>query len=68
MNWDTKWPDLAGKFSGTVMHAFQYKEPSILKGKRVLVVGVGPSGGPHFPRFMFVLNLAIPHVPLCGKG
>ncbi len=37
-------PDLAGAFSGTLMHAADYSAPSQLAGKRVLVVGCGNSG------------------------
>eukprot|EP00884_Botryococcus_braunii_P021529 jgi/Botrbrau1/805/Bobra.0352s0002.1 len=44
MNWDPALPSLEGSFSGIVMHSVQYREPSILKGQRVLVVGAGPSG------------------------
>lgn len=37
-------PDLPGEFSGTLMHAGDYRTPSQLAGKRVLVVGCGNSG------------------------
>lgn len=37
-------PQYPGKFSGIMMHSGQYKNPDILKGKRVLVVGAGNSG------------------------
>ena len=43
-NWDPKWPDYPGEFSGTVLHSSQYKTPDLLQGKRVLVVGGGNSG------------------------
>lgn len=37
-------PHLEGQFSGTLMHAADYRSPSQLAGKRVLVVGCGNSG------------------------
>jgi cation diffusion facilitator CzcD-associated flavoprotein CzcO len=37
-------PALPGEFSGTVMHSSQYKSPTQLADKRVLVVGCGNSG------------------------
>ena len=37
-------PDIAGDFSGTVMHAKDYKTADIFDGKRVLVVGMGNTG------------------------
>lgn len=37
-------PRLDGEFSGTLMHAADYRRPSQLAGKRVLVVGCGNSG------------------------
>ena len=43
-NWDPRFPDYAGQFSGTELHSSQYKTPDIFKGKRVLVVGGGNSG------------------------
>jgi cation diffusion facilitator CzcD-associated flavoprotein CzcO len=40
-------PDFSGRerFAGRVMHSIQYHRPSELAGQRVLVVGVGNSGG-----------------------
>jgi cation diffusion facilitator CzcD-associated flavoprotein CzcO len=43
-NWDPRWPNYPGKFSGEVLHSSQYKTPDVLAGKRVLVVGGGNSG------------------------
>ena len=43
-HWDCRYPKYPGEFSGEVLHSKQYKNPSILKGKRVLVVGGGNSG------------------------
>jgi cation diffusion facilitator CzcD-associated flavoprotein CzcO len=37
-------PRVPGEFSGTVMHAKDYKSAEIFKGKRVLVVGMGNTG------------------------
>jgi len=45
-HWDPKWPDFPGRFDGPVIHSHQYIdpfEPLSLKGKRVLVVGIGNS-------------------------
>lgn len=43
-HWDCRWPAYPGEFTGEIMHSKQYKTPSVLKGKRVLVVGAGNSG------------------------
>ncbi|HWA98931.1 MAG TPA: NAD(P)-binding domain-containing protein [Pirellulales bacterium] len=43
-NWDPRWPNLPGRFDGTVLHSSQYKTPDVLSGQRVLVVGGGNSG------------------------
>lgn len=45
-NWDPKQPDYPGlgRFKGHVTHAASYKEPSVLRDRRVLVVGGGNSG------------------------
>jgi len=37
-------PQVPGDFTGTVMHAKDYKSPEIFKDKRVLVVGMGNTG------------------------
>jgi cation diffusion facilitator CzcD-associated flavoprotein CzcO len=47
-HWDPAWPDpeIPGEFSGLEMHSHSYvdpDEPSALRGKRVLVVGMGNS-------------------------
>ena len=45
-HWDPKWPDFPGAFDGPVIHSHQYIDPFDpldLKGKRVLVVGIGNS-------------------------
>lgn len=43
-NWDPRWPEYPGEFTGEVLHSSQYKTPEVLVGKRVLVVGGGNSG------------------------
>ena len=42
-HWDPRWPSFPGDFDGEVMHAHDYREPSIFEGKRVLVLGIGNS-------------------------
>lgn len=45
-HWDPKWPDFAGRFDGPVIHSHDYIDPFDpinLKGKHVLVVGIGNS-------------------------
>lgn len=37
-------PKATGTFSGTVMHAKDYKSPEIFEGKRVLICGMGNTG------------------------
>jgi len=43
-HWDRIMPELPGTFSGRIMHAKDYRQPSDLAGARVLVVGSGNSG------------------------
>ena len=47
-HWDARWPEPAfpgsEDFTGLQMHAHDYREPSELAGKRVLVLGIGNSG------------------------
>jgi hypothetical protein len=43
-HWDCRYPEYPGEFTGEVFHSKQYKNPEVLKGKRVLVVGAGNSG------------------------
>jgi hypothetical protein len=43
-HWDKRMPAYPGRFTGTLIHAKDYKEPGQLRGKRVLVVGGGNSG------------------------
>lgn len=44
-HWDARWPDppFPGAFAGAQMHAHDYREPDVLVGKRVLVLGIGNS-------------------------
>jgi thioredoxin reductase len=45
-HWDPRWPEppFPGEFAGVEMHSHDYREPSQLAGKRVVVVGGGNSG------------------------
>lgn len=40
---EPKWATFPGNFTGEVMHAHDYREPSKFVGKRVLVIGLGNS-------------------------
>jgi hypothetical protein len=42
--WHPNLPDVPGSFDGEIRHAMTYRDPSELRGKRVLVVGAGASG------------------------
>ncbi|HTR75416.1 MAG TPA: NAD(P)-binding domain-containing protein [Solirubrobacterales bacterium] len=46
-HWDARWPEPAfpgsEDFEGEQIHAHEYREPDILRGKRVLVLGIGNS-------------------------
>jgi cation diffusion facilitator CzcD-associated flavoprotein CzcO len=46
-HWDPRWPEPAfpgaDEFSGEQIHAHHYREADILRGKRVLVLGIGNS-------------------------
>ena len=44
-HWDPRWPEppIAGAFAGETIHAHHYKDPSQLRGRRVVVVGMGNS-------------------------
>ena len=45
-HWDPSYPDFAGRFEGPVIHSHDYVdpfEPIELRGRRVLVVGIGNS-------------------------
>ena len=44
-NWEPAWPDppYPGRFDGVQLHAHDYREPDVLAGRRVLVVGMGNS-------------------------
>jgi hypothetical protein len=47
-HWDARWPEPtfpgADEFEGEQLHAHEYREPDVLVGKRVLVLGIGNSG------------------------
>jgi thioredoxin reductase len=46
-HWDPRWPEPAfpgaDEFNGEQLHAHHYREPDVLPGKRVLVLGLGNS-------------------------
>jgi dimethylaniline monooxygenase (N-oxide forming) len=46
-HWDPRWPEPpfpgSDDFAGEQMHAHYYKEPDVLEGKRVVVLGIGNS-------------------------
>jgi len=42
-HWDCRWPTYEGDFTGEMMHSKDYRHPSQLAGKRVLVIGGGNS-------------------------
>ncbi len=42
-HWNPRYPEFKGKFEGKLIHSHDYKEPSILQNKDVLVVGIGNS-------------------------
>jgi dimethylaniline monooxygenase (N-oxide forming) len=44
-HWDPRWPEPAfpGSFAGELIHSHDYRDPSQLVGKRVVVVGMGNS-------------------------
>jgi dimethylaniline monooxygenase (N-oxide forming) len=46
-HWDPRWPEPAfpgsEEFSGEQVHVHHYREPDVLRGKRVLVLGLGNS-------------------------
>jgi len=42
-HWDRKYPDLPGRFTGEYIHAKEYKDPSQLTNKKVLIIGSGNS-------------------------
>lgn len=43
-HWDKRYPNYPGQFTGELIHSKDYREPSELEGKRVLVIGGGNSG------------------------
>jgi hypothetical protein len=42
-HWDCRYPTYPGAFAGEILHSKHYKNPEILQGKRVLVIGGGNS-------------------------
>jgi cation diffusion facilitator CzcD-associated flavoprotein CzcO len=43
-NWSPVTPEIPGEFGGQVIHASAYKDPSRLRGRKVLVIGGGNTG------------------------
>lgn len=46
-HWDPRWPEYPGEFHGSMLHSHEYRspfEPIDMRGKRVVVVGMGNSG------------------------
>ncbi|WP_026453725.1 flavin-containing monooxygenase [Saccharomonospora iraqiensis] len=46
-HWNPRWPDHPGTFDGTLLHSHSYRSPFSpvdMRGKRVVVVGMGNSG------------------------
>lgn len=46
-HWDPRWPEYPGSFDGPILHSHEYRspfEPIDMRGKRVVVVGMGNSG------------------------
>jgi cation diffusion facilitator CzcD-associated flavoprotein CzcO len=74
-NWDPRWPEYPGAFTGEVVHSCQYKTPDVLRGKRVLVVGGGNSGcdlaveaAIHAKSALLSLRRAYPILPKFFRG
>jgi dimethylaniline monooxygenase (N-oxide forming) len=44
-HWDPRWPEppLPGSFAGELIHSHEYRDPSQLAGRRVVVIGAGNS-------------------------
>lgn len=42
-HWERRWPAYQGEYAGEFIHSKDYRDPSQLKGKRVLVIGGGNS-------------------------
>jgi hypothetical protein len=44
-HWDARWPEppLEGELDGQLIHSHEYRDPSQLEGRRVVVVGMGNS-------------------------
>jgi cation diffusion facilitator CzcD-associated flavoprotein CzcO len=44
-HWDPRWPEppFEGSFDGETIHSHEYRDPSQLQGRRVVVVGMGNS-------------------------
>jgi cation diffusion facilitator CzcD-associated flavoprotein CzcO len=43
-NWDPAKPDIPGEFRGQLLHSAAYKDPAVLRNRKVLVIGGGNTG------------------------
>jgi hypothetical protein len=43
-NWAPRMPEIPGEFRGRFLHASAYKNPAVLRGRKVLVIGGGNTG------------------------
>ena len=43
-NWDPKYPEYPGTYTGELLHSAEYRTPDVFDGRRVLVVGGGNTG------------------------
>ena len=43
-HWHPKMPDFKGEFDGEIIHSLDYRHPKDLRGRNVLILGVGNSG------------------------
>ncbi len=44
ITWHKNFPALQGKYSGRIIHSFDYKSSELFKDKKVLIIGAGNSG------------------------
>lgn len=74
-NWDPRFPEFPGEFTGAVYHSAEYKTPDAIADKRVLVVGAGNSGcdlaveaSIHGSRAVLSMRRAYPILPKLFRG
>ncbi|MEO0473754.1 MAG: NAD(P)/FAD-dependent oxidoreductase [Bacteroidota bacterium] len=44
ITWHKNMPSVPGDFTGEIIHSFDYKDPAVFQGKKVLIIGAGNSG------------------------